>query len=96
MKLPTTVLVAAVAIATSNLAFAEGEAPLPGHPGESSKPATTTSSLDPFSLVVPQLDRDEPVPSYGQPAAAGSNDPAKGSGASMEGMDHSAMPGMKH
>jgi hypothetical protein len=96
MKLRTTAVAAAVAIATSNLAFAEGEAPIPGHPGERSEAAATAASLDPFSLVVPQIDREEPTPSYAQPSPTQSSDPAAPTGTSMEGMDHSAMPGMNH
>jgi hypothetical protein len=96
MKLRTTAVAAAVAIATSNLAFAEGDAPIPGHPGEKSELAATAASLDPFSLAVPQLDREVAAPSYAQPSPAQSSDPAAPTGTSMEGMDHSAMPGMKH
>jgi hypothetical protein len=96
MKLRTTALAAALAIATSNVAFAEGETPIPGHPAEGSTAAATAASVDPFSLAVPQLERDEPVPSYGLPRAAGTNEPPANADASMEGMDHSAMPGMKH
>jgi hypothetical protein len=96
MKLRTTALAAAVTLATSNLAFAEGEAPLPGHPGDTSPPTASAASVDPFSLSVPLLDREDPTPSYAQPAPRPSSNPAAPAGTSMEGMDHSAMPGMTH
>lgn len=98
MKLRTSALAGvALAIGFSNLAVADGETALPGHPGDNSNPtAAAAAPLDPFSLGVPPLDRDEPAPSYAKPAPAPSNDPAAPTGASMEGMDHSSMPGMNH
>jgi len=85
---------AAVAIATSSIAFAEGDRPIPGHPGYGANPMAATTTLDPFSLAVPQLDRAEPSPSYGSAAPAKPGDPSAEMEGSMEGMDHSNMPGM--
>ena len=92
-RIMTALACVAVALATSNAAYAEGDGMIPGHPGDTSQPAITAEAIDPFSLAVPILDRDMPVPSYGQ-AMSSHGDPIAEMDKSMENMDHSNMPGM--
>lgn len=84
----------AMALAIPNLAFAEGNSAIPGHPGDISRVATTATSVDPFSFVVPALEREVPMPSYGIGTSSQAADPAVQMDKSMENMDHSNMPGM--